>query len=124
MGGVRVRRADTENDQMQKSEVAWKTAARLAALADEAEDPEERDYHSGPLLSRAGSRELTRHPGSFAVKFEGQPPFLLPQAKSAQASQSRPAGRPRPCALAVLVRTTASSVHAAESLARHERLPR
>jgi hypothetical protein len=44
MGGVRVRRADTENDQMQKSEVAWKTAARLAALADEAEDPEEREY--------------------------------------------------------------------------------
>jgi hypothetical protein len=33
-----------ENDQMQKSEVAWKTAARLAALADEAEDPEEREY--------------------------------------------------------------------------------
>jgi hypothetical protein len=33
-----------ENDQMQKSEVAWKTADRLAALADEAEDPEEREY--------------------------------------------------------------------------------
>jgi hypothetical protein len=29
---------------MQKSEVAWKKAARLAALADEAEDPEEREY--------------------------------------------------------------------------------
>ena len=39
-----MRRADMENDQMQKSEVAWKTAARLAALADEADDPEEREY--------------------------------------------------------------------------------
>jgi hypothetical protein len=29
---------------MQKSEVAWNTAARLAALADEAEDSEEREY--------------------------------------------------------------------------------
>jgi hypothetical protein len=29
---------------MQKSEVAWKKAARLAALADEAEDPEEREH--------------------------------------------------------------------------------
>ncbi len=29
---------------MQKSEIAWKTAARLAALADETDDPEEREY--------------------------------------------------------------------------------
>jgi hypothetical protein len=28
-----------------KSDTAWKTAARLAALAEEADDDEEREYH-------------------------------------------------------------------------------
>jgi hypothetical protein len=29
-----------------KSETAWKTAARMAALADEADDPEEREHYT------------------------------------------------------------------------------
>ena len=29
---------------MQKSDTAWQTAARIAAMAEEADDPEEREY--------------------------------------------------------------------------------
>ena len=35
--------ADTEH-QVQKTEVAWKTAPRIAALAEEGDDDEEREY--------------------------------------------------------------------------------
>jgi hypothetical protein len=31
---------------MQKSEIAWRTAARMAALAQEADDPDEREYYA------------------------------------------------------------------------------
>jgi hypothetical protein len=31
---------------MQKSETAWKTAARMAALAEEADNAEEREYYA------------------------------------------------------------------------------
>ena len=31
---------------MQKSETAWKTAARMAELANEAEDDDEREYYT------------------------------------------------------------------------------
>jgi hypothetical protein len=39
-------RADMEQTRLtSKSDTAWKTAARLAALAEEADDDEEREYY-------------------------------------------------------------------------------
>jgi hypothetical protein len=38
--------SDTRSSQMQKSETAWKTAARMAALAEEADTVEEREHYS------------------------------------------------------------------------------
>jgi hypothetical protein len=56
-----------ENDQMQKSEVAWKTAARLAALADEAEDPEKREYFARIPLSTRVFADPTQMPSRSAA---------------------------------------------------------
>jgi hypothetical protein len=45
--GVPIGRTDIGHDQMRsKSQAAWETAARCATLAQEADDPQEREHYS------------------------------------------------------------------------------